>query len=170
MIWTVIAMVAAGLGAAGIALILRKITGNLLPKWIIPVFAGAGMLGYQISWEYAWFDHQQQRLPAESVVVATETTPNTWRPWTHTFPMITAFTVLDSNAVAQQRLNEDTIVARFMLYRFEKQHVDRLSKQAYVLNCSTLELIPTDLQGQADLAQRRVLQAHDRLIKEVCPR
>lgn len=168
MIWTIIAMIAAGLGAAGIALILRKITGNLLPKWIIPVFAGAGMLGYQISWEYAWFDHQQQRLPAVSIVVATETTPNAWRPWTHYFPMVTAFTVLDSNGVVPKTINEHTI-ARFILYRFEKQHVDRLTNQAYVLNCTTLELVPTDLQGHTDLAQRRVLQPDDRLINEVCP-
>ena len=38
MLWTLLAIVVAGLGAAGIALLLRKLTRNKLPKWIVPLF------------------------------------------------------------------------------------------------------------------------------------
>ena len=67
MLWTILAIVVAGLGAAGIAMLLRKLTGNRLPKWIIPALGGLGMLSYQIYYEYSWFEHQLQRQPAESV-------------------------------------------------------------------------------------------------------
>ena len=53
MLWTLLAIVVAGLGAAGIALLLRKLTRNKLPKWIVPLFGGLGMLGYQIFYEYS---------------------------------------------------------------------------------------------------------------------
>ncbi|MES7593453.1 hypothetical protein U6M85_12405, partial [Cutibacterium acnes] len=64
MFWELIATFSAGLGAAGIALLLRAITLKKLPNWIIPVFAGAGMLGFQIYSEYTWFSHQRSLLPA----------------------------------------------------------------------------------------------------------
>ena len=43
MLWTLLAIVVAGLGAAGIALLLRKLTRNKLPKWIVPLFGGLGI-------------------------------------------------------------------------------------------------------------------------------
>ena len=46
MLWTILAIVVAGMGAAGIAMLLRKLTGNRLPKWIIPACGGLGMLAY----------------------------------------------------------------------------------------------------------------------------
>ena len=42
MFWTFVATVFCGLGTAGIALGIRAATRNKAPKWIIPVFAGAG--------------------------------------------------------------------------------------------------------------------------------
>ena len=66
MLWTLLAIAVTGLGAAGIALLLRKLTRNKLPKWIVPLFGGLGMLGYQIFYEYSWFEHQLQRQPFPS--------------------------------------------------------------------------------------------------------
>ena len=48
MLWTLLAIVVAGLGAAGIALLLRKLTRNKLPRWIVPLFGGLGMLANQV--------------------------------------------------------------------------------------------------------------------------
>lgn len=167
MLWTIIAIVVAGLGAAGIALLLRKLTGNKLPKWIIPVFGGLGMLGYQISYEYSWFEHQLQRQPPESVVVASEAGHVFWRPWSYFVPMITAFTVLDSKSVVQQELEGGT-VAEFMLYRFEKQHIDHVAHQAHLLNCDTAELLPLDAQKQPQLDQLKRIARDDALYRQVC--
>ncbi len=109
----------AGLAAAGIALLLRKLSGRRLPKWIIPVFAGLAMLGYQIYYEYSWFDHQQSRQPEGSVVISSERDEVFWRPWTYYYPMTVAFTVVDTNNLITHD-TEDATLVEFMLYRFEK--------------------------------------------------
>lgn len=167
MLWTIIAILVAGLGAAGIALLLRKLTGNKLPKWIVPLFGGLGMLAYQISYEYSWFEHQLQRQPPESVVVAREAGHVFWRPWSYFMPMTTAFTVLDSKSVVKRELDGNT-VAEFMLYRFEKQHIDHVAHQAHLLNCATAELLPLDAQKQPQLDQLKRIGKDDPLYRQVC--
>ncbi|AQZ32069.1 MULTISPECIES: hypothetical protein [Pseudomonadaceae] len=167
MLWTLLAIVVAGLGAAGIALLLRKLTRNKLPKWIVPLFGGLGMLGYQVFYEYSWFEHQQARQPKESVVVATEAGHVFWRPWSYFVPMITAFTVLDSKSVVREQV-ADAPVAEFMLYRFEKQHIDHVSHRAHLLNCATGELLPLDEKKQPQLAQLKRIDKEDALYRQVC--
>lgn len=167
MLWTILAIVISGLGAAGIAMLLRKLTRNRLPKWIIPAFGGLGMLSYQIYYEYSWFDHQLLRQPAESVLVASETGEVFWRPWTFFWPMTTAFTVLDTKSLLREETAGSSVVA-FNLYRFEKQHIDRVSHQPHLLNCATAELLPLDAQKKPQLAQMKVVNKDDALYQRVC--
>ncbi|SDT92872.1 hypothetical protein SAMN05216296_0648 [Pseudomonas pohangensis] len=167
MLWTLIAIGIAGLGAAGIAMLLRKLTRNRLPKWIIPAFGGLGMLGYQIYYEYNWFEHQLQRQPAEAVLVASETGEVLWRPWTFFRPMTTAFTVLDKKSLQREEASGQTVVA-FNLYRFEKQHIDQVSHQSYLLNCTTAELLPLDPQQKPLLEQIRRIERTETLYLQVC--
>ncbi|WP_151671536.1 hypothetical protein [Nitrincola schmidtii] len=167
MIWTIIAIVFSGLGAAGVALILRKLTRNKLPKWIIPVFAGMGMLGYQISYEYSWFEHQVTRQPEAAVVVSTETGQVFWRPWTYHFPMIIAFTVIDTDNMVKTEVEGNELV-EFILYRFEKQHVDLVSHQAYLLNCSSAEMLPMNQQGEPILSQFQRIDKNGILFLTAC--
>lgn len=167
MLWTILAIVTSGLGAAGIALLLRKLSRNRLPKWIIPVFAGLGMLTYQIYYEYSWFDHQLARQPAEAVLVSSEVGHVFWRPWTYHWPMITAFTVLDTKSLQRQE-SAGSMVAAFNLYRFEKQHVDRVSHQPYLLNCSTAELLPLNAQNTPQLDQMKRIEREEALYQRAC--
>lgn len=167
MLWTLIAIGISGLGAAGIAMLLRKLTGNRLPKWIIPAFGGLGMLAYQIYYEYSWFEHQLQRQPAESVLVASETGEVLWRPWTYYWPLTNAFTVLDSKSLQRQDASGNNVVA-FNLYRFEKQHIDRVSHQPHLLNCTTAELLPLDGQGKPLLAQMKDIDRTGVLYLRAC--
>ena len=167
MLWTILAIVVSGLGAAGIAMLLRKLTRNRLPKWIIPAVGGLGMLSYQIYYEYSWFEHQLQRQPAESVLVASENGEVFWRPWTFYWPMTTAFTVLDSKSVQRQE-TEGGVISAFNLYRFEKQHIDHVSHQAHLLNCSTAELLPLDAEKKPLLDQLKVVAKEDALYRQVC--
>ncbi|MEQ6916988.1 hypothetical protein [Halomonas aquatica] len=145
MIWHLIAAVFAGLGAAGVGLILRMASGKRLPRWIVPVCGGLGMLGYQIYNEYAWFDHKQQQLPETAEVVSVEEGHMFWRPWTFAFPMTTAFTIVDQDGLAVRRTDEGRLV-EFILYRFEKEYVDQVSHQAWLMNCATREILP--LEGE----------------------
>ncbi|MGT0148850.1 hypothetical protein ACT691_00135 [Vibrio metschnikovii] len=106
----------AGLGAAGIALLLRAITLKKLPNWIIPVFAGAGMLGFQIYSEYTWFSHQRSLLPAGVEVIRTAQESSGWRPWSYLYPQTLRFVAADiNNASVNQRYSALVLVDLYFL-------------------------------------------------------
>lgn len=167
MIWHLVAAVFSGLAAAGIGLLLRTLSGKRLPKWIVPVFGGLGMLGYQVSTEYSWFEHKQAQLPSSAEVVASETSSAVWRPWTFAFPITTKFTVIDRDSV---HISESpTRVVEFMLYQFERHHVDAVTVQAYLLNCSSRELVPMDtVAGELDTHSVRILRADSGIYMALC--
>ncbi|WP_404473197.1 hypothetical protein LG301_02700 [Vreelandella venusta] len=168
MIWHLVAAVFAGLAAAGIGLILRNLSGKRLPKWIVPVCGGLGMLGYQIQVEYSWFEHKQAQLPETAVVISSDTSSAVWRPWTFAFPMTTKFSVVDSSNVIGTN-TDDGLVAEFILYQFERQHTDILTTQPYVLNCANRELAPIHPDTQdVELSQLRRLRESSPLLKSVC--
>ena len=98
-----IATVFAGIACAGIVLMLNIITGRRLPKWVMPVAAGLGMIGMTISNEYTWFDRTAARLP-EGVRIATTVQEQGWlRPWTQIWPYTKRFAAAD---MATMRTNE----------------------------------------------------------------
>ena len=140
MIWHLVATFSAGLGAAGVAFLLRSISRQRLPKWIIPAFAGIGMLGYQIYFEYNWFAHQSSRQPEGSVVTSSQQGEAFWRPWTYFYPMTTVFTVVDTNNLNVRHVDGFTLV-EFIEYRFEKKYIDVVTHQSYVLNCTDAQMI-----------------------------
>jgi len=133
MIWHLIAAIFCGLAAAGVALFIRKLSRNKLPKWIIPLAVGIGMLSYQIYTEYNWYDLKILQLPETSEVVTTQNKANIWRPWTYVIPMVGAFTIIDMESIKLGQVNDEKL-AEFMLYRFERQHVDRVKNQVHLLN------------------------------------
>lgn len=168
MIWHLIAAAFAGLGAAGIGLLLRWLSRQRLPRWIVPVFAGLGMLGYQIYHEYTWFEHKRAQLPASTQVVSTEQTPAFWRPWTFLVPLTSGFTVVDQENLVRSQ-NDDQQLVEFILYRFEMANADRVQHRAYLLNCSARDLVPmTGEPRRPDTEQLRRLERQDPLLRTVC--
>lgn len=166
MFWTFVATIFSGLGAAGIALGIRAVTRNRAPKWIIPAFAGAGMLAYLIYGDYTWYDHKQSRLPAEAAVVNTESTPQFLRPWTYLAPYVTAFSVVDTSRIARDTADED--IVRFTLYRFEQSYTDAVSHRVHLVNCSSGELVPLTSKGEPSLEHMKQLSSEDPLMTTVC--
>lgn len=168
MIWQLIAAVFAGLGAAGIGLILRQLSGKRLPRWIVPALGGLGILGYQIHYEYSWFDHKQAQLPASAEVVSTQTSQMFWRPWTYVFPLTTGFSVIDRSNLVIQEAGGDRLV-EFILYRFEKRHTAQVSHQAYLLNCNARQMVPLSEENrQPRYAELRHIEASAPLFQAVC--
>lgn len=166
MFWTFVATVVCGLGAAGIALGIRAATRNKAPKWIIPVFAGAGMLGYLIYMEYTWFDQKEARLPQEAVVVSTESNGILWRPWTFVLPYVTAFSTVDTKSISRDTNSED--IVRFTLYRFEQKMTDAVSHRIHIINCATRELVPLGSDGTPRVDNLKLLEPGDPLYETVC--
>ena len=166
MFWTFIATIFCGLGAAGIALGIRAATRNKAPRWIIPVFAGAGMLGYLIQGEYTWYEHKKSLLPEEAVIVSTESDGILWRPWTFAFPYVTAFSAVDTQSISRD--TRDANIVRFTLYRFEQKMTDAVSHRVHLMHCGTRELVPLGSDGKPRVDNMKVLPAQDPLVQTVC--
>lgn len=94
-----IATVFAGFAAAGIVLALNKGLKGRLPKWILPVAAGAAMLLATISSEYSWFPRAKSNLPEGLQVVQTVQGSAIYRPWTLLWPFVERFAALDTVSV-----------------------------------------------------------------------
>ena len=168
MIWHLIAAIAAALAGAGIALVLRNLTRNRLPKWIIPAFAGLGMLAYTIHYEYTWFETKEARLPEGAVIVSSEEGHMLWRPWTMLFPMPLVYTVLD-NANAQIEETSKGRIARFALYRFEKHHLmSTVISAPYQLLCDEKVMFRLNEAGQAKFETMTELETDAPLYRAVC--
>ena len=111
MLFELFATVVAGFAAAGITLILRRLTGERLPKWLVPAAAGAAMLGFAILSEYSWFVRTSAALPAGFVVVSQSESSAPWRPWTYLKPMTDRFAVVDTNSIRRNEAYPDLRLA-----------------------------------------------------------
>lgn len=171
MFWELIATVFAGLGAAGIAMLLRKLSANRAPRWLIPAFAGAAMLGFQIYGEYSWYQYQSSRLPAGVVVVKTIQQQAVWRPWSYVYPQTLRFIAADvANASANTKNAQLKLVD---LYFFERRATAR--RVPVVLHCDQMARADFSEQLQIPLpdaplnGQWQQLSADDALLSAVCP-
>lgn len=99
-----IATIFAGIACAGVVLLLTRTVGRRLPKWLVPVAAGAGMLVMIISNEYTWFSRTVEQLP-DGINVAMTVEEQSWlRPWTQFWPYTKRFVAVDTGTA---RTNEN---------------------------------------------------------------
>ncbi|MEQ9696108.1 hypothetical protein [Shimia sp. SDUM112013] len=96
-----IAVVLAGVAAAGILMLINRGIGGRLPRWLVPVAAGLAMLAATISNEYNWFDRTKGSLPDGIEVAQTVENQVFYRPWTYAFPYVDRFVAVDT-ATARQ--------------------------------------------------------------------
>ena len=96
-----IATVFAGLAVAGVAMLLNKLTGNRLPRWIVPVAAGLGMIGTTIANEYGWYGRTSANLPDGMEIAQTVENQSFYRPWTYARPYIERFVAIDATSLRE---------------------------------------------------------------------
>jgi hypothetical protein len=90
-----IATIAIGFGAAGVVMIFNWVVGGRLPKWLIPVAAGMGMIGFVVWSEYSWAGRVIATLPEEASVVSRNEHTAWFRPWTYIWPITNRITLID---------------------------------------------------------------------------
>ncbi|WP_219703445.1 hypothetical protein [Marinomonas lutimaris] len=171
MFWELIATVFAGIGGAGIALLLRKITKQTAPKWLVPVFAGVAMLGFQIQGEYDWYDHQTSLLPEGVVVVKTVQEEAPWRPWSYVFPQTLRFIAADVENSAKNKIDPNLVLVD--LYFFERRHMAKRVPQ--IVDCVqgartdfTQSFTASQDSKQPSTSTWYPLESDDLLLKAVC--
>ncbi len=171
MLWDLIATIVSGVGAAGIGLLLRKLTAQRAPRYLVPVFAAAGMLGFQIFSEYQWFEHQKSLLPEGVVVVKAVAESTAWRPWSYLRPQVVRFMALDvKNATANQQ-NPQLMLAT--LYLFERRSPAAAIRQ--VIHCGLqyradfTEQLPIPAAGTALGQAWHPIGSGEQALLQVCP-
>jgi len=131
MIWELIATIFAGVGGAGIALLIRKLSKQMTPKWLVPAFAGMAMLGFQIQGEYDWYDHQTSLLPDGVMVIKAVEEEAPWRPWSYVFPQTMRFIAADVANSAKNKIDPSLVLVD--LYFFERRSLAKRVPQ--IIDC-----------------------------------
>lgn len=175
MIYEFIATVTAGFGMAGIAMLIRQLTkliGRQTPKWLIPIFAGIGMLGFQIHQEYHWHQQQTQILPEKVTVIKTIEGSTWYRPWSYLKPQVIRFMAISEPKPIDPSItaSADNIKSS-NLYLFERRMSTKVVAQ--LINCShpaTTTLTPNFALTVTSFQQLQwhKLSHEDPLIKNVC--
>ncbi|WP_299963832.1 hypothetical protein [uncultured Roseobacter sp.] len=165
-----IATVVAGIACAGLALLLNRITGRRLPRWIMPVAAGLGMLGMTISNEYTWFERTAERLP-EGVEVAFTVEEQSWlRPWTQAFPYTKRFVALDTGTARRNAALPDQRLAD--LYFFGRwspvNQAPMLFDCAGARSALLIDGASFGTDGAVSDADWQSMPADDPILKRVC--
>ena len=94
-----IGTVFAGIAAAGVVLIVNKMSGGRLPNWLTPVGAGLAMLATTISNEYSWYGRTTATLPEGLVVALPIEKSSFYQPWTRVAPYVDRFVAVDETSL-----------------------------------------------------------------------
>ncbi|MBK5933047.1 hypothetical protein C8N32_107132 [Rhodovulum imhoffii] len=161
-----IATFIAGIAAAGVALLLNMASGRRLPRWLMPVAAGAAMLGYTIWSEYSWAGRTVAALPDGVREIHRVRQKVLWKPWTYAAPQTTAVMAADLAGVAQNPAAPG--VSLVDLYFFTRWMPARRVPQ--LVDCAAGARADVSDAGLSDpaAARWRGLRPDDPLLKAVC--
>lgn len=100
-------------------MIVNRFTGRRLPKWAVPVAAGAAMIAFTIWSEYTWADRTANALPSEFQVVAQYETSVWWKPWTKAAPYQARMLAVDISSIQRNEAVPDmALVTLILMERF----------------------------------------------------
>lgn len=166
MIWHLLAVFIIGLCVGAFAFLLRKLSRNRLPSWLVPVCAGLGMLGYLAYYDYTWFEFKSSQLPVETVVIEQERSSHFFRPWSYVLPAVSSFAVID-NRVRKSQQQGETLV-EYIRYEFINDYTERLETQPYVLNCATAQQLAIPQGDSTSSIQVESIARDSLLYKQLC--
>ena len=118
MTFELVAILVAGIGGAGVGLLLAKLLRGLVPRWTAPAVAGLCMIAMSIWSEYNWFPRLQAGIPPGVVLAHTGETATAYRPWTYAFPLVTEAFLVDTRRWARNPAAPDLVLAQ--VFRFAR--------------------------------------------------
>ena len=165
-----IATIFAGIACAGVSLIINRLTGRRLPKWVAPVAAGLGMIGMTTSNEYTWFGRTAEQLP-DGVEIALKVDEQSWlRPWTKIWPYTKRFAAVDTgtartnDSLPDQRMADLYFFGRWSPVNQTPMLFDcTQSKSALLIDGATFAA-----NGSVSDADWRAMADDDPVLKLVC--
>lgn len=119
MLLTLLGALSVGVFAACVAFIIRRFLG-VNARFLIPLSAGAAMLGFTLWNDYTWFDRTVAVLPGSVVVTGTFESTNPMQPWTLVVPYVNRFSAMNLASVSAN--DSDPAIRRaqvFLVARFQ---------------------------------------------------
>lgn len=116
MLLELIATVTAGVGAAGIAVLLRRLSGGRFGRWIVPLAAGGAMLGVTIASEYSWYERTREQLPSGVAVAHEHESRAIYRPWTWLVPYVDRFAAVDRASIRTHPDRPERRIVKLLFY------------------------------------------------------
>lgn len=165
-----IAIIAAGFGLAGLALMLNVLLRKRLPGWVMPASAGVGMLAMAVWLEYSWLDRVTANYPQEVEVASTNAVRAWYRPWTFVVPQVNRLIAIDHRFDWRNPAHPDQVLTQVLLVgRWEP------SRQfAVVFDCAArrradlVDQVRFGEDGSLENAQWRVLREDDPVLRAAC--
>ncbi len=166
MFFELVATFAAGIAAAGLALMAGHLTRGRLPRWFTPVAAGAAMLGYAIWSEYTWAGRTVDGLPDGVEVLRTVEETRFWKPWTYVVPQTTRIMVLDRNGIQTRDDAQGIVLAD--VYLFARWTPP--AKRPQLVDCADGERADVSTAALADpeAASWKRMEGDDPLMEALC--
>lgn len=158
-----IAVFMAGFAGAGVMLILSKLSGGRLPRWLVPVGAGAAMLATGISSEYSWYGRTTANLPEGLTVAQSIQSSAVWRPWTYVAPMTDRFVAVDTSSLRANADTADLFMADIYFFGRWKP----VKSVEIMVDCAGLRRADPVL-GDGSAPLWREVGADDPLVQTVC--
>ena len=170
MFFELIAAIFAAVAAAGVVLLLNRLSGGRLPRWLMPAVAAAAMIGVTVRLEYTWFERRVADFPEGIVVTETHTVRQIWRPWTFAFPLVDRFIAIEPAAVRtndgapHQRMTDLLLFARWQPPRVVPMVYDCSAGRSAPLTDS----VTYDAAGAVDQAAWAPVEPGDTTFEMLC--
>jgi len=167
-----VATIAIGFGAAGVVLMANWLTGGRLPRWLIPVGAAAGMVGFMIWSEQTWASRVTATLPPEVAVASKNETRAWFRPWTYMWPMTNRITLVDHRFTRRNDAFPDMVLTAVVLMgRWEPgRQVPVMFDCRAMRRADMREDVVFTEEGAVEGADWLQLSAEDPLLRAACNR
>lgn len=170
MFFELVGTVMAGISAALLVYALRFWKPDVVPRWLMPVAAGAAMLAAAVSSEYGWYGRVSAQLPETFVVAQTHEERAALRPWTFLVSYTSRFVAVDRGSI---RTNPQVPDQRMVdLYFFGRwAPVQRMTVLWDCAGNRTAALGPDaefDESGQVANAEWRPIPPDDPVFREAC--
>lgn len=160
---------ATGFCLMGIALILNRVTGRRLGRWIYPASVALGMVGFTVWAEYTWPTRTLAAAPQLRLASHNEQGVF-YRPWTYLWPQVTRLTTIDQSATFVHPERPDLVLAQVVLLgRWEP-----VRAAGVVFDCRRMARV--DLAAGVELsadgvpqgADWRTMEADDPVLRTAC--
>lgn len=116
MLIELIATFALGVGAAGTAMLLRRIVGDAIPRYAVPFAAGLAMIGFTLWSEYSWYSRTVSALPPKVVVTQSHAESSSYRPWTYLKPFVSRFAAVDQASIRRNDRLPGHVLINILLF------------------------------------------------------